>query len=95
MTALDREAMNLTREDLKLIYTLMRQVQLKGAAVDRIVRKFETLNVFKLLAGLNILQESELIRFRLKKGMVFVKFLRQMEKRYSKGTVNGKIKNIS
>ena len=70
LTALDREAMNLTREDMKLIYTLMRQVQLKGAAVDQIVRKFETLNVFKLLAGLNILQESELIRFRLKKGVV-------------------------
>ena len=63
LTALDREAMNLTREDLKLIYTLMRQV------------KFETLNVFKLLAGLNILQESELIRFRLKKGMVFCEIL--------------------
>ena len=75
LTDLDREAMNLTREDLKLIYTLMRQVQLKGAAVDQIVRKFETLNVFKLLVGLNILQESELIRFRLKKGVVFCEIL--------------------
>lgn len=75
LTDLDREAMNLTREDLKLIYALMRQVQLKGAAVDQIVRKFETLNVFKLLVGLNILQESELIRFRLKKGVVFCEIL--------------------
>ena len=75
LTDLDREAMNLTREDLKLIYTLMRQVQLRGAAVDQIVRKFETLNVFKLLVGLNILQESELIRFRLKKGVVFCEIL--------------------
>ena len=75
LTALDREAMNLTREDMKLIYGLMRQVQLKGASVDQIIRKFETLNVFKLLAGLNILQESELIRFRLKKGVVFCEIL--------------------
>lgn len=75
LTALDREAMNLTREDMKLIYALMRQVQLKGASVDQIIRKFETLNVFKLLAGLNILQESELIRFRLKKGVVFCEIL--------------------
>lgn len=81
LTKRDKEAMDLTRDDLKLIYNLMRQIQKRGAAVDQIVRKFEMLNVFKLLVGLNVLEEAHLIRFKLKKGIVFSEILKTSEKR--------------
>ncbi|MEG0074503.1 MAG: single-stranded-DNA-specific exonuclease RecJ [Eubacterium sp.] len=77
----DYKDIKVDREDIKLIYNLMRQVNGKAIEMDRIVREFKSLNIFKILAGLNILSEADLIRFKLRKGILSVEILKTDEKK--------------
>ena len=71
----ERSKIALNRDLLAGLYRLLKKMPAVGVPFDDIVRKFEVYNRFRLLLGLNVLEEAGLIQFKLRRGMLTCRIL--------------------
>lgn len=70
-----------TRSALVWVYRIADALSGKGENFDKILEQQKEINAFQFLAALKILQEAQVIAYRLNKGIVYARSLKTQEKK--------------